>query len=787
MSRDNAIKGPQADLTLGVVLDVLLELAFDKEEPCWEKIKKNKSPDECDKLRRSLIVGWEGDKAKPDKQAWITVSSDFHLKRGKKNSLYATTSAIRACADGLKLGGRINTSDISDALKRLEIYGPCTNHLGGKTQGQGCRRFSIHFDDCRDRSKSGCKKYVLDVVKTNLEKESVTDAGYAAKNPRTDPLSSLDDRLRSCLEGVRSYFLQHPEVQERSIHVPLKVRLGVPGQKVGEGRECVPEAADFRAVVASPHSQMLLISEEGGAGKTSLAFKIARWALEGELADHLLLPILYDPAHLSPDDSLVQRVHDFLAHRGGTGLDLVDVEELLRKKRLLLILDHFSELSDTERQWVQKKLPPNSLVLLTSRLQGDGEFFSKNGWDVTRIQPQRLHTSEELFSFFENYLQAKEAVEPESTTFFTADNQTETKSLMQRMLGGKEITVLLAWMVIETAMKHVRDGEIRGLLPSSVPQLMRNYVSDIDKTVPPDCRCLDDGMTIQSSWVLDSLQALALRAHGQGEGWFPKDFRRSFALQILENVLSGSAQGHGSGPSEGLFRYLEEKLHLIKRTKQDEAKRTQEDENDPWYRLSLDPLADYLAAMAQLERLKGDRSPEAHDQEVKGWLQRLLGMDLEMVQGEGGANPLERSRGFLAACRDCFEEWLSLKGPTMDPGLSERWQEVPDTLAELAGIDQRKERILKAEYLIRRHARDLAWANRELRAKAIEGLTSYAKDEALKEHMAVTVKPLAFTMAEASIPHADRAAAAEALGHIGGTEAADSLRRMAANEAEAVV
>jgi hypothetical protein len=216
-----------------------------------------------------------------------------------------------------------------------------------------------------------------------------------------------------------------------------------------------------------------------------LAFAIARWALEGKLADHPLLPILLDPAELVPGDSVVERVHGFLRHRGGPDLDLDQVEELLRQKRVMLILDHFSELSDRERQWAHAQLPAQALVLLTTRLREDGEDFHRRGWSVTQVQPQRLRSSEELFAFFEHYLQAKELIEPGSTTdpLFTADNQRDTKDLLQRMVGTKEITVLLAWMVIEKALKHVRDGGVE-LLPSSVPQLMRNYVNDIDETIP---------------------------------------------------------------------------------------------------------------------------------------------------------------------------------------------------------------------------------------------------------------------------------------------------------------
>jgi formylglycine-generating enzyme required for sulfatase activity len=827
MARDDAMTGPKVRKTLACVLDLFLDLAADP-DTFWANVKAALEPSpsrqastrsssktiesKLQDLRASLLVRWiparhpaQGRSAAAEERVWLEVTSNYHQADDplhRSPSVKPTKEAIHACLNHLGCTqldndprgiGSTHVGDALALLQKLQNPGPFVQLLKGKedSKGEGHRWFALDFSGCEDRCKDACKSYILSAANHTFPLKGSPGSGLPPGMSPFDSPSDLDALARNCLEGVTTSFLRLQEVRERAVHVPLKVKMGLYGQAERDWKECVPEAADFRPVVAAPGSQLLLLWEEGGAGKTSLAFAIARWALDGKLADHPLLPILLDPEELVPGASVVERVHGFLRHLGGPDLDLDQVEELLRQKRVMLILDHFSELSDRERQWAHAQLPAQALVLLTTRLQEDGEDFHRRGWSVTQVQPQRLRSSEELFAFFEHYLQAKEQIEPGSTTdpLFTADNQRDTKDLLQRMVGTKEITVLLAWMVIEKALKHVRDGGVE-LLPSSVPQLMRNYVNDIDKTIPEDGRRLADGTTIEKGWVLACLKALALGSHQQGREWFPRDFRRSLALKILGEVRFGREEGISPAQREGVLRYLEERLHLLKRTTKPDrfSMRSQDDDGDPAYRLALDPLADYLAAMAHLDALRRDLSPDVYVQAMRDWLDLWLRRrDYGDVSGEDGGEPLARSRGFFAACRDCVNEWLSLYGPSLEAGVLSRWEEVPHDLARLAGIDRRKERLLKARFLIRRHAHDLEWANPELRPKAIAELTAYAKAAEGAAEMAVAVRPLALTMAEGSTPPADRAAAAEALGHIGGADAAKALIAMATNASEPVV
>jgi hypothetical protein len=81
-----------------------------------------------------------------------------------------------------------------------------------------------------------------------------------------------------------------PSVQARQVHVPLEVCLIPAGAADTEGpRLLQPE--DMQPLLGSAGSQVLLLSGDGGAGKTSLAFEIARWWLEGKPGGMVRLPV----------------------------------------------------------------------------------------------------------------------------------------------------------------------------------------------------------------------------------------------------------------------------------------------------------------------------------------------------------------------------------------------------------------------------------------------------------------------------------------------------------------
>ena len=174
-------------------------------------------------------------------------------------------------------------------------------------------------------------------------------------------------------------------VGQRRHHLSLPVKVG---------QKLVPELTPERLRELGGVGGLVLISGEGGVGKTSLALRIAGWALEGRLTDRPAVPVLVE-ADLQGEESLLSRVRRTLEtlteHSGPEGQTpaptLPLVRALLERRRLLVILDHFSELGDESRR---RLLPtaddfPSAWAIVTSRRQ---EAFG--GTVVLHLQPQRL-------------------------------------------------------------------------------------------------------------------------------------------------------------------------------------------------------------------------------------------------------------------------------------------------------------------------------------------------------------------------------------------------------------
>ena len=395
---------------------------------------------------------------------------------------------------------------------------------------------------------------------------------------------------------------------------------------------------------------------------------------------------------------------------------------------------------------------------------------------------------DELFSFFENYLSCKWEVSAsdDEGLVLAPDDQTRIRELLERMVGNKPITVLLAWMVIDKALNFIQGG--RGdLLPGSVPELMLDYVDRSGKAIPGPIKRFEDGTPIQDAWIEISLKALALAAHRhKGLPYCPSNFSAELDLAALLNEehlkkiyqLCPPLESMEQRPN--LLKYMDGKLNLLQRKGGTSG--------SPIYRIALDPLADYLAAMGQFDetRCNLDSGDQDHLNEVTKWLDHLRG-ELE----RGPADTRDRMSGFLSSCRDCYKDLVNGLPAKPDSKLWEEWKAIPFDIARLAGIDTDEEREYEARHLIRRHAGDLYWPNHELRPKAIAELDRYAR-EFRRPQIARTGERRG-----APCPHhgqgqgqraiEDRAAAAEALGRIGGPRAAAELIRTINSDDEAEV
>jgi formylglycine-generating enzyme required for sulfatase activity len=838
MPTNDRLGDPNNETNLLNVLELLVDLASDEElknknaEPFMVKRLKEKGykdeqkiKDLIDQIKRSLPVRWDfsglsgfvqSSRIQGEQQFSSEERGPRTSGRSEKNWLYfnlgknatgKTTQEISKCLAANK-SRSLNEVDISRALlllQKLACYCPSP----GTPSKSGIRRFALNFSACETRTLGGYKDFIKNQIedfnnqiKDKHSKPEATANRTAGSVKKTDQRSNkhLNDLVEALLPKLKSNFEARRRHEQKHIHVPLKATIRPADwakQEEPEAREPGPE--DLMGLAGADDSQLLLIWEEGGAGKTSLAYEIASWGLEGRLADHPLLPYFLDlnGFELTSTASLSQHLVTGLDRLGGPDLSEDDVKKLLRHKRLLLIVDHFSELTKEQRDWVRAKLPARSLVLLTSRLADHKDDFVRNSWKVTEIKPQRL-VNQELLDFFKEYVERSDCIrEDVRKVLLDPEHSLRRGDLLQRMVGHKPVTVLLAWLVMQNAIKHIEerlkspDGPA-DLPPNSIPELMEVYVRECCGDKSRSLR-LTSRQAQDCKWnpgiILPSLKALALEAHRQNEAYLPNNFDTELAKRAFASVrIDGKPLD--DDVQRGLLDALVGELTLV----------TCIDSNDTpeskVYRISLDPLADYLAALKQQEIWQSSGNEAAHLKQVAAWLTRIKGLrELGRNKEDSALEAVNHMRGFLAACRDCYLQWWRHPDhiKLIEP---QQWQQCLNDFADLAKIDPQQERIMEAEYLIRRHAFDLEYNNHELRAKAIAQLSAYAQDiKAIPQdgkprdpaqtipEMRVALQPLALTLAEPTIATADRAAAAEALGHIGGSRAAEILiQRIDASE-----
>jgi formylglycine-generating enzyme required for sulfatase activity len=485
--------------------------------------------------------------------------------------------------------------------------------------------------------------------------QALSPPSIEAASPRPRTYTSADlqrwvDRHQPQLSGA---FLGLPSVQARQVHVPLDVCLTLAGAAVTEGpRLLKPE--DLEPLLATAGSHVLLLSGDGGAGKTSLAFAIARWWLEGKPGGVVRLPVLIETA-LGSQETVADRVGSWLRNQLPAApekeLAAELINALLAAKRLIPIVDHLSELTPAAREQFLAALPPG-LVVVTSRSDDDG-FRDR---PLSRIEPQRIAV-ERLQAFFLDYLRRKGQGEALSD-----DDLMPAQAQLKRIVGDKPITVLLAQMFID----DVIDKREEGLLAGSVPELMLSYVRRLDTPADPALR-RRAGLVINEALVQRALRVVALASHRQGPGGQPLFQPLEFSDALARSALMAeepAGLGLSREQAEALLGYLIE-LRLLLQPGAAVGR----------LRFPLDPLADHLAAAEQFERLEEQALSEG-----SGVWEAFLAALEPRPEAER-----ERMRGFLLALRDGAMAAQGRRALAMP-------QEVPDRLAALGFLDPEGER-----------------------------------------------------------------------------------------------
>jgi HEAT repeat protein len=294
----------------------------------------------------------------------------------------------------------------------------------------------------------------------------------------------LDAWVRAHVEKCRENFEELPTVKDRLVHVPSPVK--VDGRLVGE-----LSAATLRAHIGrAAHQCRWLLFGEGGVGKTSLACQMARWAMAPDRADrlasHLMLPVLFEdeldnpatPAGLARFTEAIRgKLQALIGSPEPISPELLT--NLLRRSRVLVIVDHYTEMSQATRDQIPFDAPdlPAAALVVTARTDAILGNLPKQTVEPIRIQGRRLSV------FIEAYLKERKTRDGfRARELFGDEEYFEACKQLSRMAGERDIAVLLAKLYADqmVAAKEAQDADE---LPKSIADLMLRDLSELNRNV----------------------------------------------------------------------------------------------------------------------------------------------------------------------------------------------------------------------------------------------------------------------------------------------------------------
>ncbi|WP_138497942.1 HEAT repeat domain-containing protein [Nostoc sp. PA-18-2419] len=416
----------------------------------------------------------------------------------------------------------------------------------------------------------------------------------------------LDAWVKKYIDKFDHKFQAYETVDERKDYVSLSVLLN--DNPIDE-----LTAETLRETFAQEKRVRLLIWGEGGTGKTTIACQIAKWAMmedkDKRLTEHLMLPILIEQELRSQSGEgikpLMEEIVGKIQEISDSEQKIVDellVEQLLRQRRIFLIVDHFSEMSRETRDRINPELIEFAVNALVVTSRNDETF---QGIDL-KIKTMPFGAVK-LVNFTEQYLKQRQKwhlFENEQTEFLEECNQ------LAKLLGDQEIIVFLAKLYAER-MINIKErnllGENRSL--DNIPDLIIDHLEKLNRL--GEIRTRNQYPTVKEDAKLIAWKCLEKHYNAQ-----PVD-KTSVLTELKKDNTEDSLNN-----ARACLVYFENTLHLIKSIGY----------SNEQIRFTLDPLAEYLAGLylikhySDKEQLWRDFLTEARNksqQEIKGFLLAL--------------------------------------------------------------------------------------------------------------------------------------------------------------------
>ncbi|MDJ0615286.1 MAG: SUMF1/EgtB/PvdO family nonheme iron enzyme [Calothrix sp. MO_192.B10] len=488
----------------------------------------------------------------------------------------------------------------------------------------------------------------------------------------------LDAWVRERIHKAKEQFEGRDTVKKHEIYVAEPILLN-------EHKVDIP---DFNAKVLkdtfSQSQVRVVIWGEGGSGKTSLACQIAKWAMKlgksDRICQHPILPILIEDEF---DGSLLETIGGLLKELTQSGKVIPEelLKQLLRQQRILLIVDHLSEMGEETRKKIQpdnQEFPANALIV-TSRLKN----ILGSEITPTFIEPFRISVGS-LASFLNRYLEKKGKAElfdglDYSEAYRRLEGMASVRQVETKTSNKQGLTILLVKLYAEQ-MIAAKEGTSTDELPDNVPDLMLQYLNELNKSTSGE---------LSHQKVHEIAQLVAWKCI---EPTFKPESADCKQVLINLEALELDAETAAEKAKQHL-QYLESRLYLVRKKKPDLQT----------LRFTLDPLAEYLAGLHLVQQYGNDED---------AWREIL-------AQAEHKPGFPEEIKGFLLALRDCCE----VKGKRV--GVPEF---VVEELGKKAGLDPEVVRQFQRQRRVRMLIQELSAPEAEYRARAAEDLVKMGKD-----------------------------------------------------------
>ncbi len=278
-------------------------------------------------------------------------------------------------------------------------------------------------------------------------------------------------------DKVADHFLNQTDVNTRPFWVPSP--FVVEHRQIltfawPDDPKYVPGLSEIKNQL-NPDRIIISIEGQGGVGKSTLAFQIAKWASETNTAKRLLpqlmLPILINKVNQNIDNECHSKLQLIL----DTPVSETLCMALLNKKKIIAVIDGISEMPDIKKEFINPEKGAKNIhaVVYTSRKPVTLEFSSQ-------IIPIGIK-----LSFLDNLIDG-------FTNVYVGANKFEDQReiLRTRIIDmikninesdpNKSIPIILLKLMIDKASELIDQGkDLDKSLPTTFYDLCESYISDM--------------------------------------------------------------------------------------------------------------------------------------------------------------------------------------------------------------------------------------------------------------------------------------------------------------------